>query len=187
MQPTENPSYELIQESLLTLGLFLSPSLIHGKFCGFLCAGAIEQGESFLKELLKESKKKSKTESVLRHLFVFYVYTQFQLNQEDFSFELFLPQDDWSIQERAQAFSEWCAGFIETFISASQLQELSDEDEEVIAFLKEFSQLDAETLRETEDEERALFELETFAKLAVLQLKEQFSDDSKRHNSDAAH
>ncbi len=172
--PTHNstlhlPSYHDFIHSIAILALPISASELHGVMCGYLCAGAIRQGESYLRALMT-----NKNDVVMRvALFGVYAVSQQQMLNFDFEFQLLLPADeDASLAERAQAFSEWCEGFTQGLTLAGveyeDLQE--DEAQEALQHIIEFAQLDYHTMSINEEDERALMEVTEYARLAVLRI-----------------
>jgi uncharacterized protein YgfB (UPF0149 family) len=136
--------------------------------CGYLCAGAIRDGEAYLRALMTNNK-----DVVMRvALFGVFAVSQQQMLNFDFEFQLLLPDDEHPLVERAQAFSDWCEGFTQGLTQAGvgydQLQE--DEAQEALQHLVEFAQLDAASLSVNEEDERALMEVVEYGRMAVLHI-----------------
>ncbi|STY31696.1 Putative conserved exported protein precursor [Legionella wadsworthii] len=165
------PDYEEFSATISVLMLHISASLLHGMMCGYLCAGADNQGESYLRALLNNKKDNASRNAVLAMFSVFSISQQ-QINSMDFEFEMMLPHEDESLLLRAQAFSEWCEGFTQALtlsgISANQFQE--EEAQDAFQHLIEFAELDCDTLDVDEEDERALMEVSEYARMAVLRL-----------------
>lgn len=166
--PLRLPSYQEFTESIAILALPLSASELHGVMCGYLCAGAVKDGEAYLRALMAHNK-----DVVMRvALFGVYAVSQQQLLNFDFEFQLLLPDDDYPLVERAQAFSDWCEGFTQGLNQAGvgyeQLQE--DEAQEALQHLVEFAQLDTHSLSVDEEDERALMEVVEYGRMAVLHI-----------------
>lgn len=165
------PDYEAFSEHINALELYISASLLHGAMCGYLCAGADTQGEAYLRALLNNKKDELSRNAVLAMFAVFSISQQ-QISQLDFGFEMLLPEEHEDLLVRARAFSEWCQGFIESLNLAGIGMEQFYEEEAQAAFqhLIEFAELDCETLDVGEDDERALMEVNEYARMAVLRL-----------------
>lgn len=166
--PLRLPSYQEFMDSIATLALPISASELHGVMCGYLCAGAIRDGEAYLRALMANNK-----DVVMRvALFGVYAVSQQQMLNFDFEFQLMLPDDDYSLTERAQAFSDWCEGFTQGLhqagIGYDQLQE--EEAQEALQHLVEFAQLDAHSLSVDEEDEKALVEVVEYGRMAVLHI-----------------
>ena len=162
------PNYHDFLNSIAILALPISASELHGVMCGYLCAGAISEGESYLRALMTNKK-----DAVMRvALFGVYAVSQQQMLNFDFEFQLLLPGEDEPLADRARAFSEWCEGFTQglTLAGAGYEQLQEDEAQEALQHLIEFSQLDYHTISINEEDERALMEVTEYARLAVLRI-----------------
>lgn len=164
------PSYSDFVESMASLFLPGSVSELHGLLCGYLCAGATEQGGTYIRALV--SKKETSKEALLA-LFSLYSISQQQMNQLDLSFALLLPNDEEPLPDRARAFSEWCDGFIHGLVAAGiEMDHLQEEDaQDALQHLTEFAEMDCESLdTDNEEDERALMEITEYARMAVIRL-----------------
>ena len=168
---TQLPNYQIFCEQIEALDLSLSSSELHGVMCGYLCAGALYEGDVYLRAL--STKKRGELARVgAQALFNLYSISQQQIDQDNFSFQLFLPEDEQPLVIRAQAFSEWCAGFTQAMgvagITGENLEE--DESQDALLHLGEFAELDYQSLNVGEDDEKAFMEVSEYARMAVLRL-----------------
>ncbi len=79
-------NYNEFNDSIAVLSLPLSASELHGMMCGYLCAGADSQGETYLRALLN-NKKDSESKSALLAMFKVFTISQQQINALDFEFK----------------------------------------------------------------------------------------------------
>jgi yecA family protein len=124
-------------ELLLPLGALNSPSELHGLLCGKLCGGATlspEQWQQAAWELLDVVGDPDP--DTQQQVSALYKVTQAQLSSGDYDLQPFLPDDDTDMEQRAQALSQWCHGFLSGFGSAG------------IDPSKEFSSDQADSLRD---------------------------------------
>ncbi|KTD11936.1 hypothetical protein Lgra_1394 [Legionella gratiana] len=165
------PNYDEFSENIAVLNLQISASLLHGAMCGYLCAGADIQGEAYLRALLNNKKDEASRNAVLAMFAVFSISQQ-QISCLDFGFEMLLPDAFESLLVRAQAFSEWCQGFIESLkLAGIGVARFHDEEaQDAFQHLIEFAELDCETIDVGEDDERALMEVSEYTRMAVLRL-----------------
>lgn len=165
------PAYQTFIDTISVLDLPISGSELHGLMCGYLCAGAASEGETYLRALTTHKKGELFRAAVLT-LFEVYNLTQQQLINFDFEFQLLLPDDNQPLIDRAQAFSEWCEGFTQGMtvsgVGYAQLHE--EESQEALRHLLEFAQLEYETLQVDEEDEKALFEVSEYTRMTVLRL-----------------
>ena len=176
------PQYDAFIDAIAHLALPFSASELHGVMCGYLCANAVAKGETYLRALMTNKNQVAMRTTALV-LFGVYAVSHQQLAQFDFEFQLLLPDDEAPLIGRAQAFSEWCEGFMQGITSAGieqgDLQE--DDAQEALQHLMEFAQLDYQSLQVDDADERALMEVSEYARMAVLRiyndLKTTISDE----------
>jgi uncharacterized protein len=166
------PSCQAFTENIAILNLPISCSELHGQMCGYLCAGAFHHGEIYLRALMAKKEKNVTIRVAAKALFDLYEISKQQITTMDFEFQLLLPEDLAPLIERAQAFSEWCEGFTQGITLAGiDYEELEEEDsQEALQHLFEFAQLDYEGLSIDEEDEKALMEVNEYARMAVLRL-----------------
>jgi yecA family protein len=182
------PAYQEFLNSIAELALPISASELHGVMCGYLCAGAIAKGETYLQALMNHKSKANQREAFLALFGVFTISHQ-QMTNFNFDFELLLPGEQESLIDRAQAFSEWCEGFTQGItlagISSDQLEE--DEAKEAMQHLMEFAQLDYESLEIDEADEKALMEVSEYTRMAVLRIHQDIQGSNPVEKSETAH
>lgn len=174
------PGYNDFVESIDTLSLPISASELHGMMCGYLCACANSQGEAYLRALINNKKNEGSRRAALA-LFSVYSVSQQQMSHFNFEFELLLPDDDESLIARTRAFSEWCEGFTQALILAGVgLEHLSEEDvQEALQHIKEFAELDLDSLDVDEEDEKALVEISEYTRMAVLRIHSDMVTNEK--------
>ncbi|MFI4962887.1 MAG: UPF0149 family protein [Legionellales bacterium] len=183
------PHYDDFLVALDALILPISASELHGVMCGYLCAGAVGQGESYLRALLNNKKDKESHEALVA-LFSVYSISQQQIANFDFEFELLLPSENEPLAVRSEAFSEWCQGFINGLntagIDAEQFYE--EEAQEAYGHVSDFSELDVASLSIDEEDERALMEISEYTRMAVLRLHSDLvANERARGGSETTH
>lgn len=183
------PEYDSFIESIAVLTLDISGSELHGIMCGFLCAGADNQGETYLRTLLN-NKKDDASRSAFLAMFAVFSVSQQQISNFDFEFEMLLPDENESLIDRARAFSEWCEGFTQGLsmagVGADQFYE--EEAQEALQHLIEFAELDTDTLDVDEEDEKALMEVSEYARMAVIRLHgDLVMNERERGGSETTH
>lgn len=170
--PDRFPVYQSFADSIATLDLPFSASELHGVMCGYLCAGAFQEGEMYLRTLFVNNKKNSNMQPAMLSIFELYEISKQHIANVDFEFRLVLPDDMFPFPERAQAFGEWCEGFTQGItlagISADELEE--EDSQEALQHLFEFANLDYQNLNIDEDDEKALMEVSEYTRMAILRL-----------------
>ncbi len=148
------PDYASVMDLLAGLGLPFSVSELHGVMCGYLVAGKPEQGEAYLLAWVP-NKTHDVTRAMKAILFQIYAISQQQFNENDFQFQLLLPDDEASLVVRAEAFGQWCVGFTQGLHLAAFNPSVFDDPElmDALRHVADFAQLDYDELSvETEDE-----------------------------------
>jgi uncharacterized protein YgfB (UPF0149 family) len=87
---------------------------------------------------------------------------------------IIIPDDNVELGERIAAFSGWCSGFLYGF-GISGIPEkvvMSADSQEFLRHLTQFCRLEFE-VENSEEDEKALFELLEFSKVGVLNLNEE--------------
>lgn len=165
------PAYHRVMEALAPLELPMSVSEIHGLICGYLCAGANQRGEHYIRSLLSGYDRVQSREAMLC-LFELFTFSFQQMQSGDFAFYMLLPDETESLSLRAQAFSEWCEGFTQGItLSGIGYHELEDEEtQDALEHISEFAQLDYSELSVGEEDEKALVEVSEYTRMAVLRL-----------------
>lgn len=164
-------NYNLFIKQIDVLNLPISGSELHGVICGYLSAGAISEGERYLRALVAHKKKDPLIRKATIALFELFSYSQEQLTNNTFTFTLMLPDDNTPLKNRAKAFGEWCEGFIQGFtLSGINQEHLEADCQEVLHHIQEFAQLDYDKLSIDEEDEKSLMEVSEYTRTAVIQL-----------------
>jgi len=161
---------------LLEEGSDQSPSVIHGGVCGVYAAGGAIKPEfclAAISQALELGLHGELAENSLRLADI----TLRAMQDEEFDFHLFLPDDETEMAQRVQALSDWCGGFMAGFalvVAQSSDAGLPEEVSEVlrdVAAIAEASALDEEGEEEDEEEaENHFFELTEYLRFASLNL-----------------
>lgn len=185
---TQLPAYLDFSQSIASLNLPISCSELHGVLCGYLVAGGVREGEFYLRALLAKREPKETRQAALA-LFDVLTISQQQLGQFGFEFELMLPGDDAPLATRAQAFSEWCEGFMQglTVTGVDFVKLGNEEAQDAIQHITEFAQLDYTALRVNEEDERALLEVTEYTRMAVLSLQIDLQAQHNRGKQGTTH
>jgi len=106
-------------ELLMPLGALNSPSELHGLLCGKLCGGSLLSTEEWLTiawDVLDITGQPNA--EVEEPVLALYEFTKAQLDSGDYGLQLYLPDDFTEMEQRLQALSQWCHGFLTGFGSA---------------------------------------------------------------------
>lgn len=159
------PSYQAIEDVVLTNEAQASAAEAHGILAGLLCVNAALNCEEWLSQVFDEAGDglSAREMAVLREL---YDATRAGLEAVDFSFELFLPDDAADLAERALALSGWCQGFLYGVgYAGAGWGDWPGDCSEVLRDLADISQLDTNAAGEADEE--AYTEISEFVRLGV--------------------
>jgi len=157
-------SYQCIQDVLLSTGAAVNAAKAHGMLVGMLCLDDTVDREQWLDAVFSEDK--AALHQGQRALVLdLYEDTRRLLTDIDFSFELFLPDDDTALAERAYALSEWCQGFLSGLNYEAGGRAWPGDCDEVLRDLRDVCELDPDAAGE--DDEEAYMEISEFVRIGV--------------------
>lgn len=153
----------------------------HGLLSGVICAGTRTDGVAWLEQVLGPIDPQDVIAKESRQLlFKLYEYTNWQLHEMDFAFQLLLPQDDLDLIDRAESLGHWCNGFMNGLnLGGINLEEgVNEEINDALYHLEEFAQVDYDNLDISEADEKAYVEVVEYVRMSVLMIYSQFTQQS---------
>ena len=163
--PSVTPDFDKVATLLANNKIFNSVSELHGIICGQLCADGKDSDAALTWQLLGQENKASK---IMNDLIVrFQLNILEQLNSEDYSFQLLLPDDDVPLLDRSRALAEWCGGYVMGLLESGikEFDKLPVDAAEVAKDLVEISQLD--TSEDNSGSDSDLMHLEEYVRVGV--------------------
>ncbi len=116
--------YQPFADHLKSIGVLASPAELHAQASAMLCVNRTSSFDYWLGQMVTEycieNPQDPNFKTVMSAVFD---YAKEQLSQDDYTYQLLLPQDEVSLTERVAILAEWVA----TFISAVGVQGMSDE------------------------------------------------------------
>ena len=158
---TDTISYDSMEAALTAAGKLLQAAEVHGIFSGLLCVHVDipeEKAVSAVTEALLGEKDKH---PLLGSLFL---RTRRALEDDQFTFDLLLPEDEAPLSERAQSLAHWCQGFLYG-IGLGGEQNWSEQAKEIMRDFQAISHLDPAA--EGEEDERAFAELVEYVRVGA--------------------
>ena len=149
----------------------------HGFLCGYLCIVKEVNEDTFRQYLFAEMTDPEMINECSRKLGELATEVMAGISAQDFTLELFLPGDNYPLNERAVALVQWCEGFLNGLGIAGlpEIELLSAEGQEVIQDLYKICRLDVNNIAEEgEDEETAFMELGEYVRMGAILLYEEF-------------
>ena len=167
------PEFDSVQNALEKLGATVDASESHGTLCGLLldnCGMAV-----WLQHTLDDLPNSTDVLAVehLQILKQLFEDSREQLNTEDMSFELLLPDDSDDFGVQLLGLSTWCLGFLYGLgvTAKNNSKELDELSQECLSDLLEISKLDHDEIESPETEDQ-LVEIVEHVRMAVLFLNE---------------
>lgn len=152
----------------------LSAAEAHGMATGMLCVNEQTDSASWLTELFQNSNAAlDENEYLLVRLFE---ETRRLLGNDEFDFDLFLPDDDALLIEQVEALRNWCRGFLLGVGSGGAASICSKEAREILKDIAEFTKLDLDA--KGEEDEQAFVEITEYLRAAVLLLRDELGSRS---------
>jgi hypothetical protein len=171
------PDYTTLQHALEKLDTEVVPGEVHGTICGLLCANTGATPDVWQASLWPHSDKGDLLASEARNTFnKLHDITRLQLNDPTCDFQLLLPDDDCSLDERVHALGDWCQGFLVglTLGGIKDFSPLPDDAREIAEDLVEIARAGTSYhLEDNEEDEQAYFELVEYLRVGVLLINEE--------------
>ena len=162
----QNASYTEIQRVLTDQRSLADAAEAHGTLAGCLCAAVGYRFDDWLHEILPEGRADPLSTAALRQL---YLDTAGALEGPEMEFELLLPEEEQSIDERTAALGQWCQGFLYG-LGTSAIQDASalpGDIGEIVRDLTEITHVDVDESQGLENNESAYTELVEFVRVGV--------------------
>jgi len=165
--------FDDLSHSLIKLDAASEAAEAQGLLCGILCAQGRVEKVSWIQQVLGEAIPQGDLliQEVREQLESIFSETLETLYDEEYGFQMFLPDDDVSINERLHTLSEWCQGFLLGFSMRPQDSiegELREEIDSLLEDFVEITRIDLDTDEETEEEESSYFEITEYIRMGVI-------------------
>lgn len=165
--------FDDLSHSLIKLNAATEAAESQGLLCGILSAMGRIDKTSWLQQVLGEAVPQGDEliEEVRGQLEAVFSETMEALYDEEYGFELFLPDDDVSLDERLAALSEWCQGFLLGFSMRSLDSIEGEAREEIESLIEDFvglTHIDLESGDAAEDDETSYFEITEYIRMGVI-------------------
>jgi len=175
------PDIPQLEDLLFEVDAALGGIEAHGALCGMLCAQGATDAAKWLLHVLGEHEESNKAlQKAGEMLMQIYRSTLEQMNDSNVEYELLLPDDDESLDDRVEALGIWCQGFVYG-LAAGGIKEgadLPEDSQEIIKDILEISRAgyaidDEAEIAITEDDEEAFMEVSEYVRMGVLLVYEE--------------
>lgn len=173
---TQRPDYQQLQDALEKADADMYASESHGALCGMICAAGQADLETWLKQVFVDFDLNNmhikEASQLLAGLFE---NAKIQLNDAEAGFQLLLPEDNDSLEERVEALAQWCQGF--TYgLAAGGLkkdQKLPEDTAELLQDMVEIGRAAHAEEEAGEADEDAYMQLCEYVRMGVLLINEE--------------
>ncbi len=164
----ESVQFEQLADLFVELGVFASPSELHGLLCGQLAGGVADAEQDWLDRAASYlERKRIDSEQGKVAMLNLYTWTKQQLQGVGFELELVLPDDETDLSLRAESIGLWCQGFLAAF-GVDSLSKLSEEARETVNDFSEIVRIGAEQLEDCDDNEQDLMQIIEYVRMATI-------------------
>jgi len=150
----------------------------HGLLAGLLCREPASTASDFKFQLSAMKLAVDPSAELDSALTQAHACTVRQLQDEEFGFALWLPDDDEPLEERIIALGRWCSGFLAGLVCGGQLDALSPEAAEAIEDLQQIAQAEMTSQgseeSDAEEDEIAFAEIVEYVRVVALMMHEDF-------------
>lgn len=152
----------------------------HGVLCGMICGESGRTADDYLGQL-EQLQLLDQPGLALHQVMVdAFDSTVQQLQDSDLQFELWLPDDEQSLEQRTEALAQWCTGFLAGLGLGGDLPDLSDEAREALDDLQQIARAAYTAVDDSnaadadgEEDERAFVEIVEYVRVVTLMLREE--------------
>jgi uncharacterized protein len=169
-------AYEIVSSVLQQLDADVGASEAHGIAVGMLCIDIRSTSTDWIASLFSgDTVVSGESEHILQTLFE---QTRNLLDDENeqFEFDLLLPDENEELSLRAEAISCWCQGFLFGIGHTKSTAEWTGESGEILRDIVEITKLETDTAEE--DDENALVEIHEYLRSAILLIRDELLEDS---------
>ena len=178
--------YQQMVEQFDSAGVLVSPAELHGHLCGRHVVGHHLQGSFGLRVVSDYVDLPSgELESISEELESLINRRIMVMDEDLFSFRLFLPDDNIALSGRLTELAAWCEGFLNGLGATAGDEEanLTQAEEDTLADLVEISRLETE-VDDTDENEALYAEISEFVRLAAFNLFDQFRALAEQQNKE---
>ena len=170
------PDFDSVQSTLMGLHAITDAAEAHGTLCGLLIGQQeFSRWLEYTLDPLPDAGDLLAKEQ-LQHLQTLYQQTRAQLNTDDLSLELLLPDEEQEFSQRLLGLGSWCQGFLYGLAvnGEAALNNLSEQGRECMDDLLQISQLSHEE-EQTENAETVFAEIVEHVRLSVIYMNEELN------------
>ncbi|MCQ8117729.1 UPF0149 family protein [Methylomonas rosea] len=167
-------TYRSVEAILEQQDADLGAAEAHGIATGMLCVEIRADAENWLRELIDDEQQLIDEDKALLHGVFEKTRVLLENQNEDFAFDLLMPDDDDPLDEQVEALRCWCQGFLFGVGYAQTGADWPGDTAEVMRDMIELTKIDTDV--GDEEDENALVELREYVRAAVFTVRDQFAE-----------
>lgn len=171
------PDYLILASALEKFGTEVTPSEMHGTLSGLLCANTGADAEIWQQALWPNQPRGDLLATEALDLFnQTHDITRKQLNDPSCEFQMLLPDDDDSLDQRVHALGDWCQGYLIglSLGGITDLAALPEDAREIANDMLEIARAGTSyDLEGSEEDENAYTQLTEYLRVGVLLINEE--------------
>ncbi len=149
------PSFDALAATLASIGALAEPAELHGELCAMACVLGPAAGAPWVKNVVSGAKStEGEKRAVADQLDDLAELTLRALDDGDMSLQLFLPDDEESLETRADALGHWCQGFMHGLGATAQSESVLEQGS-LAEIIEDFSEITRASFSHDETEEEA--------------------------------
>lgn len=154
----------------------------HGVACGLICRSPASNAGDFVALLTTLQMLERPGTGIERALGRMFEASRAQLDDDQFRFEICLPPDSDSLEERTLALSHWCTGFLAGLGSDDShvFESCSEEVSEALSDLGQIARAEPDEGGDPEEEEMAFAEIIEYLRVVTFMLREELRPATPR-------
>ena len=174
-------TFDELDHALRQAQIPIAAAEAHGIICGSVCSGA--PGGDWEALILGQAPITEDGDAG-RLLRALHAQTRAWLDENEMGFQLYIPDDEHALAERAEAVADWCRGFMLGLAASGvrNLQQLPGNAQEVLHDFAAISELTVDTPADDE-QERALAEIEEYMRVGTQLVYEELRPDTEASDS----
>lgn len=171
------PDHLILASALHKLDTEITPSEVHGTLCGLLSANTSAGMDIWQQALWPNQPKGDLLAAEANDVFKqVHDVTRMQLNDPSCEFQMLLPDDEDSLDQRVHALGDWCQGYL-IGLSLGGIKDfapLPDDAREIAQDILEIARAGTSyELEGSEEDEQAYVELVEYLRVGVLLINEE--------------
>jgi uncharacterized protein YgfB (UPF0149 family) len=167
-------TYQIVDTIITTIEPAVTAAEAHGMATGILCIDNGADAITWLNEIFQDTIDLLEEDKIV--LLSLFEQTRKLINGDEFEFDLFIPDDTFSLREQTDGLSNWCKGFLLGVGYSTTEAKWPGETEEILKDIIEFSKVDIEIAEEHDEDENALMEIHEYLRAAVMLFRTEFGD-----------